>query len=202
MVLTASRGEHHHIPVPVLILHQIPMPSIDHRIIRPKIPMCKDRIARASLKPLKQLSASRHTDAVFRSGSSFCMQQIIIAVFFVQMWSLRPDCPSHSPFPDCHAFSHKLHLPKIQFLHPDFPVSVIADSFRIRSCTTVIAFPVIIEEKTGIDPRSIFAEIIRIRPRSCWIFCRYNEIASVAYIGSDYVKQSIMEADRWCINPL
>ena len=85
MVLTASRGEHHHIPVPVLILHQIPMPSIDHRIIRPKIPMCKDRIARASLKPLKQLSASRHTDAVFRSGSSFCMQQIIIAVFFVQM---------------------------------------------------------------------------------------------------------------------
>lgn len=83
MVLTASRGEHHHIPVPVLILHQIPMPSIDHRIIRPKIPMCKDRIARASLKPLKQLSASRHTDAVFRSGSSFCMQQIIIAVFFV-----------------------------------------------------------------------------------------------------------------------
>ena len=162
MVLTASRGEHHHIPVPVLILHQIPMPSIDHRIIRPKIPMCKDRIARASLKPLKQLSASRHTDAVFRSGSSFCMQQIIIAVFFVQMWSLRPDCPSHSPFPDCHALSDQLLRRQIQFLHPDLPVPIVPYSIGIRSGSAIIAPAILIKKQAGINPGCFFSQITGI----------------------------------------
>ena len=199
---TRSGCQHYHIPVSPSILHQISVSCVDHRIVFPQIPVGEDRVSGAALEPLEQLFTSGNAYAVLRSGSSFCMHQIIITVDLIKVRSLRPDNSFYSPFPDCHAFSHKLHLPKIQFLHPDFPVSVIADSFRIRSRTTVIAFPVIIEEKTGIDPRSIFAEIIRIRPRSCWIFCRYNEIASVAYIGSDHVKQSIMEPDGWCINPL
>ena len=104
-----SGCKHHNIPVTTSIVYQISVSRIDDRIIHSKISMGKNRIARTSLKPLEQLLAARHGDTVFRSGSTFRMEQIIITINLVDMRSLRPYASLDRALPDCHTLSYQLH---------------------------------------------------------------------------------------------
>ena len=162
MPVTGARGEQHKIPVAVTIIEQIPVSGTDHRIVAPEVAVGKDRIARASLKPRKQLSAARHTDAVRQLRAALCNQQIIIAVLFIQMRSLRPDRMLCGTFPDRHRLADQPHGIQIQLLHPDFPIAVIARAIRIRPRADIIAAPVIIKKETRIDPCRTLAQLIRI----------------------------------------
>ena len=176
------------------------MSCIDDRIIHPQISVCKYRISRTSFKPFKKLRASCYRYTVLRSGAALCMHQIIISVYLVDMWSFRPYAALYSAFPYGHAPALKLHGSKIKLLYPYLPVSIVAYSFRVWACATVITSAVIIEEKAWVYSDCFFSQIIRIRPRSCRILRCHYKIAAMRYIGRYHIKSSFMISYGRCKN--
>ena len=153
--------------------------------------------------PHTSASGNRHT--VIWSCTSLSIHQIIITILFVKVRSFRPDHMMHGTFPDFFAFTNKLHGLQIKFLNPYLPVPIITNSvLLVWSCSYIIAMNcsifIFVKEQTGINPRSIFIQIIRIRPGTLRAFSSYNKIVSMWNICCNHVIASLKIPQGRCID--
>ena len=192
-----SDRQHDHIPLVIYRLHQISMAHITDWIFPAQVSMCQDWITEVIFIWSVYILTAAYSNCVIRAGASLCMHDIIVFPDFIQMRSLRPDNISHGTVPYIMHFSYQLHVLNIQLLNPDIPVTIILASRRIGVCSNIIAGSILIKEQAGVySIRSL--NVMRLRPRSCWILGCNNEITTVRYIGAYDIKCSFMITDCRC----
>ena len=200
-----SGTQHNHIPVSMAIVHQITMTHSSDGIIISQMTMSQNRVIGIALiwSPHTSASGNRHT--VIWSCTSLSIHQIIITILFVKVRSFRPNHMMHGTFPDFFAFTNKLHGLQIKFLNPYLPVPIITNSvLLVWSCSYIIAMNcsifIFVKKQTGINPRSIFIQIIRIRPGTLRAFSSYNKIVSIRNICCNHVITPLKIPQGRCID--
>ncbi len=177
IALLWTNRQHNHVPFSPGRLDDISVPHIPDRIILSQMPVRQDGITGIVFIGPPDITASAHRDCMIGPCSTFCMQNIIIAVLFVQMRTLRPNHIPQSAVPYILGFSCQLHPFKIQLLDPDIPISIIPASLSVGPCSDIVAFSVIIKKQAGIDSLCP-PDKIRLRPGTFRIPGRNKKIAS------------------------
>ena len=160
-----SYCQHSHIPLTCRCFNQICMSYIFNRIVTPKMSMCQNRIAEIIFIRSPDIFASANRYRMIRSCTAFCVHDIVILAFFIQMRTFRPYDIFHGAIPHIFVFTHQFHGFYIKFLDPYIPVTIIFTAFRIGMSTNIITFSILIKEQTWIDDVCSL-NIIWLRPWS------------------------------------
>ena len=94
---------------PDVVISDIRMPDIYNRIVVAKMTVCEDWICLMAGKRLCQAFTAGNRNCMVVSGSGLGYQKIVIAVFLVDMWSLRPFYAAESTMPCRVTFADKFH---------------------------------------------------------------------------------------------
>ena len=193
-------GQQYHIPVSLMIFHQISVSHTSHRIMLSQMTMGKNRIIRAALVWTGKLAASCRSNTMMLFRPTLCIKQIIPSIFFIEMRSFRPDGMLHKAIPDRYRLSFQFLRLQVQSLHPDLIISEIGSAACPFSGSNIIAGSIILKKQAWINPLCI--QHIRVRPWSLRLFCCHQKIPTAPYIGGHQIISAIMIPNRRCIDSL
>ncbi len=168
-------AEEHHPPGAILRLHHISMShTLDPVGLTPTIGVGKYRIKRTRFIRSVEIFTPPDGHAVHVFGASFSQHQIIVAIFFVNVGSLRETSAGSSP--DKTLGSHCLTGLYVDFGNPD---SFISLRHKIGSA-------IVVPEDIGVDAVDI--NPYGVTPRTGRIGGGTIEITPSRHVGADHIE--------------
>ena len=158
-----------------------------------KITMGQNRIRRLTLPLSVYRLAAGNTNRMIRPRTTFGMKQIISSVYLVDMRTFRPHAVFEGSPPDSLRLAIEFAAFKVNFLNPDFPVSLIFRAFRCRTGSRIPDSAVIIKKERRINTFRAFNHH-RIRPWPLRLISSNKKVPDFINLSTNTVEFSLMKA--------
>ena len=169
--------KHHPVAAIVSLNHVAVAEALNGVLLTGTIYMCHNRIGRITVIRTSNVVAARNGYGMRFFCASLGRHQIIPAVLFVNVWA----------FCIAPAFGRPNRASLIQHFS-GFNIDFIQGESRVDD----VHFAVVIEEQVRVNMRYVYPD--RIRPGAGWVICCHDKIPTVAHVGGNNIKRTVVVA--------